>query len=106
MNIKYDDIVEPILDELRDFQTCYSKELYMSFKDRFEGLKPKIEASLQEGRALKIGIVGEVKAGKSSFLNALLFKLMIIIINIKKNRKKILQKFAINSRLIINQKRS
>ena len=55
MNIKYDDIVQPILDELRGFQTCYSKELYMSFKDRFEGLKPKIEASLQEGRALKIG---------------------------------------------------
>lgn len=74
MNIKYDDIVQPMLDELRVFQTCYSKELYMSFKDRFEGLKPKIEASLQEGRALKIGIVGEVKAGKSSFLNALLFK--------------------------------
>ena len=54
MNIKYDDIVQPILDELRGFQTCYSKELYMSFKDRFEGLKSKIEASLQEGRALKI----------------------------------------------------
>lgn len=36
-------------------------------------IREKIEATLEEDRLLRIGIVGEVKAGKSSFLNALIF---------------------------------
>lgn len=33
----------------------------------------KLDDIMQEGRRLRLGIVGEVKAGKSSFLNAMLF---------------------------------
>lgn len=74
MATKYEDISVNIVEGLGQFQDCYSADLYLEFKERLEGLKGKLEQSLQEGRALKIGIVGEVKAGKSSFLNALLFR--------------------------------
>lgn len=37
-------------------------------------LKKTLEEASQEDRQLKIGILGRVKAGKSSFLNALIFK--------------------------------
>lgn len=74
MAAKYEDISVSIVEGLGQFQDCYSTDLYVEFKERLEGLKGKVEQSLQEGRALKIGIVGEVKAGKSSFLNALLFR--------------------------------
>ena len=74
MTTKYEDISVSIVEGLGQFQDCYSTDLYLEFKERLEGLKGKVEQSLQEGRALKIGIVGEVKAGKSSFLNALLFR--------------------------------
>lgn len=74
MATKYEDISVSIVEGLGQFQDCYSIDLYLEFKERLEGLKGKVEQSLQEGRALKIGIVGEVKAGKSSFLNALLFR--------------------------------
>ena len=39
----------------------------------FTDLSRSIEKSKQDGRTLEIGIIGAVKAGKSSFLNALLF---------------------------------
>ena len=74
MATKYENISVNIVEGLGQFQDCYSTDLYLEFKERLEGLKEKVEQSLQEGRALKIGIVGEVKAGKSSFLNALLFR--------------------------------
>lgn len=74
MATKYENISVNIVEGLGQFQDCYSTDLYLEFKERLEGLKGKVEQSLQEGRALKIGIVGEVKAGKSSFLNALLFR--------------------------------
>ena len=74
MATKYEDISVSIVEGLGQFQDCYCTDLYLEFKERLEGLKGKVEQSLQEGRALKIGIVGEVKAGKSSFLNALLFR--------------------------------
>lgn len=74
MATKYEDISVSVVEGLGQFQDCYSTDLYLEFKERLEGLKDKIEQSLQEGRALKIGVVGQVKVGKSSFLNALLFK--------------------------------
>lgn len=37
-----------------------------------------IEAAQQEGRNLKIAVVGQMKAGKSSFLNALLFPIDVL----------------------------
>ena len=43
------------------------------FQDASQGLDKELEDIIQEGRELRLGIVGQVKAGKSSFLNALLF---------------------------------
>lgn len=37
-----------------------------------------VEAAQQEGRNLKIAVVGQMKAGKSSFLNALLFPIDVL----------------------------
>lgn len=47
----------------------YATELSTQFKEFKEGG----EDLLREGNILKIGVVGQVKAGKSSFLNSLLF---------------------------------
>jgi len=73
MNNTYEIASKEILENLNNFKDLYSKDCYYDFKDKIEGLKDKIEESKKEGRKLKIGIVGEVKAGKSSFLNALIF---------------------------------
>ncbi|MGN0468232.1 MAG: dynamin family protein [Acutalibacteraceae bacterium] len=47
--------------------------LLESFEERQKNLTENIEDIQKKERTLKIGIVGAVKAGKSSFLNALLF---------------------------------
>lgn len=47
----------------------FSDEISMKFKEFKEGG----EALINEGKILKIGVVGQVKAGKSSFLNSLMF---------------------------------
>jgi predicted GTPase len=61
--IKYTDIIE---DEAKSLQREHSIETI----DKLHELFNKIEI---ENRLLQIGIVGRVKAGKSSLLNALLF---------------------------------
>lgn len=73
MSVKYDDVAQSIIKNLEQYKDCYTSDLYLSFKSNLEDLKRTIEDSEKEGRALKIGIVGQVKAGKSSFLNAVLF---------------------------------
>lgn len=47
----------------------FSDEISMKFKEFKEGG----ETLINEGKILKIGVVGQVKAGKSSFLNSLMF---------------------------------
>ena len=46
----------------------------LEFQSLAGEVNKKINEIMVEGRDLKLGIVGEVKAGKSSFLNALLFE--------------------------------
>ena len=72
-NKKYEYVSKYITEELKKNQPFFSKSNYENFKSRILKIKERIEESRKEGRLLKIGIVGEVKAGKSSFLNALLF---------------------------------
>lgn len=50
-----------------------SEEKIVSFQTSTDSLESSIDSIMEEGRNLRLGIVGEVKAGKSSFLNALLF---------------------------------
>lgn len=75
MTTKYEKLTEEIIDTLDKYKDCFSKseEYLIKIKKELSQLKPQLIASFNEGRTLKIGIVGEVKAGKSSFLNALLF---------------------------------
>ena len=51
-----------------------SEEKIVSFQTSVDSLESSIDSIMEEGRNLRLGIVGEVKAGKSSFLNALLFE--------------------------------
>lgn len=46
----------------------------LEFQSAVKDIAVKLEDIMQEGRKLRLGIVGEVKAGKSSFLNAMLFE--------------------------------
>lgn len=73
MAITYEAATQQILNGLNEFKGFYSRDYYLEFEDRISTMKERIEESKREGRLLKIGIVGEVKAGKSSFLNALIF---------------------------------
>ena len=51
-----------------------SEEKIVSFQTSANTLEASLDSIMNEGRNLRLGIVGEVKAGKSSFLNALLFE--------------------------------
>lgn len=72
MSKNYELVSKEILDGLKEYKE-FIIENYFDFEDKILGLKEKIEESKKENRLLKLGIVGEVKSGKSSFLNALLF---------------------------------
>lgn len=73
MSKKYETVTGEVLEGLKKFKGFYSQDYYLEFEDRISQMKGRINDALKEGRLLKLGIVGEVKAGKSSFLNALIF---------------------------------
>ena len=50
-----------------------NEEKILDFQDSSKHVIDNIDEIMKEGRVLRLGIVGEVKAGKSSFLNAILF---------------------------------
>lgn len=72
-NRKYENISKIVIEGLEKNKNLYSESYYVDFSSRIKKIKEKVEESKKEGRLLKIGIVGEVKSGKSSFLNALIF---------------------------------
>lgn len=74
------------IDNLSNILCKYQQVLFSSDAERYlselRSLKKNyhinIEAAQQEGRNLKIAVVGQIKAGKSSFLNALLFPIDVL----------------------------
>ncbi|MFV3290285.1 dynamin family protein [Pseudomonas sp. NY11955] len=48
-------------------------EQFSSLKELLDGLEVNLVANREQGRALRIAVVGQMKAGKSSFLNAAFF---------------------------------
>lgn len=50
------------------------EDAIIKFQDASQRLESELNDIMEKGRDLRLGIVGEVKAGKSSFLNALLFE--------------------------------
>lgn len=70
------------LEKLSDVLSIYEKFILPStindLKIFSNELVKNIQAAQQEGRDLRIAVVGQMKAGKSSFLNALLFPVDIL----------------------------
>ena len=67
------EIYKEAIDLLNSNCDLFDKNLLHEFEMSNRNLNQQIENIFEQNRLLKIGIVGEVKAGKSSFLNALLF---------------------------------
>lgn len=65
--------LEQIAMNLEHQKHLISKEYVYDFYSKLNNVKQYLNEIKQTGRVLRIGIVGEVKAGKSSFLNALIF---------------------------------
>lgn len=74
------DNYKQIFDELKNGLSKIENSRSETIKDSLKKIKTKVEevrkggdALSQKNSVLKIGVVGQVKAGKSSFLNSLLF---------------------------------
>lgn len=62
-----------ILESLQPYEDLI-REDFLNIKSNMQSYKADIENAKNTERLLRIGIVGQVKAGKSSLLNALLFE--------------------------------
>jgi GTPase SAR1 family protein len=67
----YNDTVK-VLNEYTDITNLYSSQI-VKLSNFVEKLKEKIISIKENNGILRIGIVGQVKAGKSSFINSLIF---------------------------------
>ncbi len=65
--------IEGILEKLKGGENFVNPDYIRDFEEKVRRAKTHAEEILITNRDLKIGIVGQVKAGKSSFLNALIF---------------------------------
>ncbi|MGG0706519.1 dynamin family protein [Bacillus paramobilis] len=66
-------LIENIAESLTEARDLVSDNNILDFQKNAKMLEENLQAIKEENRAVRIGIVGEVKAGKSSFLNALIF---------------------------------
>ncbi|UNT56494.1 dynamin family protein [Lysinibacillus capsici] len=71
--IQFIDKIQHISDELRKYNKFLSEDRIALFQKNYLKLKNNLEGIMKSKRNLQIGIIGEVKAGKSSFINALIF---------------------------------
>lgn len=69
----YLSVADRVLQALREKRELFGEDLLDRFATENNTLANRIRAAKEECRRLSIGIIGSVKAGKSSFLNALLF---------------------------------
>lgn len=68
---KINKVIENAVNQLKNYST---KIDIKSLEEVKNDLNKKIEDFNNEDRKLRIGIIGQIKAGKSSFINSLLFK--------------------------------
>lgn len=71
--IQFIDKIQNISDELKKYNKFLSEDRIALFQTNYMKLKNNLEVIMKTKRNLQIGIIGEVKAGKSSFINALIF---------------------------------
>lgn len=70
---KFNSLIEK-LDSINSKIEIYSKDIDISSINKIkENFKVKIDDFFRDDRKLNIGVIGQVKAGKSSFLNTLIF---------------------------------
>lgn len=69
----FEEKVSKVNEQIQNYKEVINSEYLSNFETYIKQYKESIEEKLKEGRMLRIGIVGEVKAGKSSFLNSLIF---------------------------------
>ena len=72
-NAGFNTFIENTEKIIADISACARKEDVLAVEKIKENFKRKIADFYRENRKLNIGVVGQVKAGKSSFLNTLLF---------------------------------
>lgn len=70
---KYIKNISLIEESLTKHQELFDPEKLIEFKQITDSLRQNVETAKNNSRKLSIGIVGAVKAGKSSFLNACIF---------------------------------
>lgn len=70
---RYLGVVRKVEATLEQHQELFDSEKLIEFKQVTSALENNIELAKNASRKLSIGIVGAVKAGKSSFLNACIF---------------------------------
>ena len=70
---EYLDVVGQIEGALEQHKELFDPEKLIEFKQVTSALEQNLELAKNASRKLSIGIVGAVKAGKSSFLNACIF---------------------------------
>lgn len=77
MKREHDDffkVLTEISQKLEAGRSLVSESGIDDFQSEADSVFKNFEAIMDENRTMRLGIVGEVKAGKSSFLNALLFE--------------------------------
>lgn len=72
-NTEYQEFYEKINNLLKTMEGHASEEEIKNIHAIEDNFKMKVNDFYRENRKLNIGVVGQVKAGKSSFLNTLLF---------------------------------
>ena len=74
--------IEPLLTLIQNYQsvlfTSDSQKYFSELSNIAKTLDTNLLVAQEEGRNLRIAIVGQMKAGKSSFLNALLFPIDVL----------------------------
>ncbi|MGN1319057.1 MAG: dynamin family protein [Lachnospirales bacterium] len=69
----FQNLLTEISKKIEVGEELFSSDFIIEIKAEAEEFSDKLNKIKEDGRNLKLGIVGEIKAGKSSFLNALLF---------------------------------
>ena len=70
---EYEEVNNKIKDIIEQISPYATEEQLDDIQRINDNFTMKIEDFYREGRKLNIGVIGRVKAGKSSFLNTLLF---------------------------------
>jgi len=60
--------------KISGYRDLIGNELFTKLEDRVKSFQRDAENAIDENRLMRIGIIGQIKRGKSSFLNALFFE--------------------------------